>query len=247
MAKQAKCDRCKVQWFIKIMDQTPLKDLACSKCGGPVTRVYKQCKYKALAGEPVLRVRRGLSNEDVLRKRASKVTYQGSRDDPPLVLTVWKYHPRERRRLLPTESQKVYNHSPDGFEWGYEGSGPAQLALALLLDATFDPEISVALHQPFKREFVATWGDTWQISAKEIYEWAKAEHLKHLYKGKRIELLSMPADPAPIAGGSCGECWDIDAAGNLLVAWENGRTLSLIPGVDSFRVVNEGGVPCAEE
>ena len=26
------------------------------------------------------------------------------------------------------------NHSPDGFEWGYYGSGPAQLALALLCD-----------------------------------------------------------------------------------------------------------------
>jgi hypothetical protein len=25
----------------------------------------------------------------------------------------------------------LYNHSPDGFEWGYHGSGPAQLALAL--------------------------------------------------------------------------------------------------------------------
>lgn len=28
----------------------------------------------------------------------------------------------------------VRNHSPDGFQWGYGGSGPAQLALALCLD-----------------------------------------------------------------------------------------------------------------
>jgi len=27
---------------------------------------------------------------------------------------------------------RVRNHSPDGFEWGYGGSGPAQLALAIL-------------------------------------------------------------------------------------------------------------------
>jgi hypothetical protein len=27
----------------------------------------------------------------------------------------------------------VRKHSPDGFEWGYDGSGPAQLALALVL------------------------------------------------------------------------------------------------------------------
>ena len=29
---------------------------------------------------------------------------------------------------------QVVNHSPDGFEWGYTGSGPAQLALAILCD-----------------------------------------------------------------------------------------------------------------
>jgi hypothetical protein len=28
----------------------------------------------------------------------------------------------------------LYNHSPTGFAWGYGGSGPAQLALALLAD-----------------------------------------------------------------------------------------------------------------
>jgi len=28
----------------------------------------------------------------------------------------------------------LWNHSPTGFEWGYGGSGPAQLALALLAD-----------------------------------------------------------------------------------------------------------------
>ena len=27
--------------------------------------------------------------------------------------------------LNPVASQKVYNHSPDGFNWGYCGSGPA--------------------------------------------------------------------------------------------------------------------------
>lgn len=38
-------------------------------------------------------------------------------------------------KLDPRRSQKLWNHSPDGFEWGYGGSGPAQLALAILLDA----------------------------------------------------------------------------------------------------------------
>lgn len=33
----------------------------------------------------------------------------------------------------------VRNHSPDGLEWGYGGSGPGQLALALLLHALNEP------------------------------------------------------------------------------------------------------------
>ena len=32
------------------------------------------------------------------------------------------------------------NHSPTGLEWGYCGSGPAQLALAILADHTGDPQ-----------------------------------------------------------------------------------------------------------
>src|SRR5262249_40617485 len=29
---------------------------------------------------------------------------------------------------------EIRNHSPTGFEWGYGGSGPAQLALAIIAD-----------------------------------------------------------------------------------------------------------------
>jgi hypothetical protein len=42
--------------------------------------------------------------------------------------------------LDPQESQKYRNHSPDGFNWGYAGSGPAQLALAIMLKATKKPD-----------------------------------------------------------------------------------------------------------
>jgi hypothetical protein len=34
--------------------------------------------------------------------------------------------------LDPAPSQKIHNHSPDGFNWGYVGSGPSQLALAIM-------------------------------------------------------------------------------------------------------------------
>jgi hypothetical protein len=57
--------------------------------------------------------------------------YQGRRYDSGaevLVISDKGKYPLPRRN-------DVSNHSPDGFEWGYGGSGPAQLALALCIDA----------------------------------------------------------------------------------------------------------------
>lgn len=45
-------------------------------------------------------------------------------------------------------------HSPGGFEWGYGGSGPADLALNILLLFT-DKETALRLYQDFKWQFVA--------------------------------------------------------------------------------------------
>ena len=58
------------------------------------------------------------------------------------------------KHLDPAESQKVRNHSPDGFNWGYGGSGPAQLALAVLLEL-FDKETASKHYQTFKFKFIA--------------------------------------------------------------------------------------------
>ncbi len=51
-------------------------------------------------------------------------------------------------------SLAVFNHSPTGFSWGYGGSGPAQLALAILLEFT-DRGTAVNLYQTFKWEVIA--------------------------------------------------------------------------------------------
>lgn len=59
------------------------------------------------------------------------------------------------RILYPDYSQEIFNHSPDGFSWGYHGSGCAQLSLAILLTVT-DPDTAVRLHQDFKRKFIAS-------------------------------------------------------------------------------------------
>lgn len=60
-----------------------------------------------------------------------------------------------KRKITPARSLKVYNHSPTGFEFGYGGSGPAQLALAILLDFTNDKDLSIKLYQDFKWQMIA--------------------------------------------------------------------------------------------
>jgi Family of unknown function (DUF6166) len=52
----------------------------------------------------------------------------------------------DERELLPDRSLRVRKHSPDGFNWGYGGSGPAQLALALLRELTTE-EMAILWYQ----------------------------------------------------------------------------------------------------
>lgn len=61
-------------------------------------------------------------------------------------------------------------HSPTGFNWGYGGSGPADLARSILWDL-IGLEPYPELYQMFKWKFVAGWGDVWQITSEEIQKW----------------------------------------------------------------------------
>lgn len=72
------------------------------------------------------------------------------------------------RVLDPKPSQAVWNHSPDGFQWGYGGSGPAQLALALLLDIGIAKWAAEAIHQAFKFEVVASLEPEWTKTEDEL-------------------------------------------------------------------------------
>jgi hypothetical protein len=56
--------------------------------------------------------------------------------------------------LIPANSLKVRNHSPTGFSWGYGGSGPAQLSLAILL-SFFPRDIALHSYQEFKWRTIA--------------------------------------------------------------------------------------------
>ena len=63
-------------------------------------------------------------------------------------------------------------HSPDGFAWGYAGSGPAQLALALCADVLKDDTRAQRVYQTFKFRVVAGWDKdkVWSLTDVEIMD-----------------------------------------------------------------------------
>ena len=80
-------------------------------------------------------------------------------------------------QLKPERSQAVINHSPDGFNWGYGGSGAGQLALAILLEITNNEAVTLAYYQDFKGQFIATINSQhtdWEIHEEEIIAWLAA-------------------------------------------------------------------------
>ncbi len=72
--------------------------------------------------------------------------------------------------ILAGKSLEVFDHSPTGFSWGYGGSGPAQLALAILLRYIPEKE-AVLLHQDFKWKFIATLPQADFETEIDIREW----------------------------------------------------------------------------
>jgi len=87
--------------------------------------------------------------------------YEGRREGHAVVVT------GDGRPLNPRLD--LWNHSPTGFEWGYGGSGPAQLALALLADHLADDDQAVRLHQSFKFAVVVKLPKTgWTLTSDQI-------------------------------------------------------------------------------
>ena len=81
-------------------------------------------------------------------------------------------------RLDPARCLRLRNHSPTGFMWGYSGSGPAQLALGLLLETSLSEDEAVGLYQRFKSDVIAKLrGDDghpagmWHLDGARIYDW----------------------------------------------------------------------------
>ena len=57
--------------------------------------------------------------------------------------------------------------------------------------------------------------------------------------GTRLCCDLMQDDPRPIEPGTLGTVVGVDDAGQVMMKWDNGRSLSLIPGMDRFHVVQQ--------
>lgn len=65
------------------------------------------------------------------------------------------------------------NHSPTGFAWGYGGSGPAQLALAILCHALDSDERALQLYQAFTDAMIRPLDRqrAWRLTTHDVLEW----------------------------------------------------------------------------
>ena len=154
-----------------------------SEAGQPL--FYCTCSPDEAAPSPVCLHAQALrhyleEHHQAARERQSRgLLYTGSRADAGnATVIIWE---GGQPTLLPIQtSQRLFHHS-SGYAWGYEGSGPAQLALAILLDFTGDEELAVKSHQAFKREIIARIPQdepSWEITAEQIELFLQASDFK---------------------------------------------------------------------
>lgn len=90
---------------------------------------------------------------------------------------VWITVGGQASRTLPLHLA-VRRHSPMGFEWGYGGSGPAQLALALCIEVVGRKRAERA-YQFVKDALVAPISDdSWMISGGQVLAAVEAAELR---------------------------------------------------------------------
>ena len=109
------------------------------------------------------------SNEQTHPASDCEIAYVGYRQSGQAIV---EKHPGQKR-LTPSRSLKLAGHSSSGFEWEYGGSGPAQLALALLLDYTDDEDVALKEYMEFKTKVVSQLECTepdgcWRLTGREI-------------------------------------------------------------------------------
>ena len=134
----------------------------------PKTRAattYPQSKILHTSGDPPLKSRQ--------QQPHPKSAYQGFRN--PSGTTVIFVHPAATSDLPISEHLPlrldISNTSPNGFEWGYLGSGPHQLAIAILAHAA-DYEYAQDMAHAFKEDVIVHLPrNHWHLPLQSVLQW----------------------------------------------------------------------------
>jgi len=86
--------------------------------------------------------------------------YAGDRTIDGILVTV-DGEPLDPRLDLATYTDR-------GFEWTFEGDASRQLALAILAEHLGDPDRARSLVEPFMREIVANFDNSWEMTSDDI-------------------------------------------------------------------------------
>jgi DNA-binding transcriptional regulator YiaG len=72
----------------------------------------------------------------------------------------------------------LFNHARDGIDWGYIGSGPLQLAFAILVKLS-DPQFAARHRTEFTKEIVAALeGRDWTLESDVVLKWIESKGYK---------------------------------------------------------------------
>lgn len=99
---------------------------------------------------------------------------------------------RHGNRNITFLKHRIVLHSPDGFQWGYGGSGPADLALNMLYDYLLRTKckgarcMALDLHQSFKWGFIATQTRELCVPGEQIEEWLKGAQVLGNLSGEQM-------------------------------------------------------------
>jgi hypothetical protein len=98
------------------------------------------------------------------------ISYQGERMDGVCAVSVCGEDPIMMRNLVHIEK-----HSPDGFNWGYPGSGPAELARCILTDFLGSEHLADRFYQRYKWDVIAPiqHDGPWEIKEEHLISWFK--------------------------------------------------------------------------
>lgn len=106
-----------------------------------------------------------------------KVIYSGTKEEiGPCYVNVRIEAVTANKAVINYALQHIERHSPDGFQWGYGGSGPADLSLAILTDYCTkfkidNKEIPNKYYQQFKKDFLESAGQKLEITSEQIKGW----------------------------------------------------------------------------